>query len=500
MVDGSTSEEVALFLARYAPFRDASTAHLHEVAAHSTLQTYPIDTPILRQSADPSPGLFIVRHGTVELLDEGVPVERLGEGEVFGFSVLSGIGPALSAVARAGSSCYMIDAVHARQLLATAPGLAFLSWCMARWRERDSAEHHVRRVGVDDALADEIGRAGDVHALESASELVPSVVGTLLERGADPIDIGHVVGVAVDQLTTRLIEFHVEQEGGPPTAFAWVALGSAARHEQSLTTDQDHAISYAATDDVEAIDPYFARLATFVTDGLEACGITRCRGNVMAENPAWRRTVDGWRRRFIEYMTDPHMMGTRITNIAFDYRRVTGPVDIEPALDEVIRDARNDRSFVGRLVATVLETRPPVGRFRDVVATRGGEHPGTIDIKHGGITPITNLARLFALRAGITENRTLERLRGAAAAGVISDGLRLALTESFRLLWRVRLEHHVAQFEQGTQPDDFVDPASLTPISRRGMSAAFHTIASAQRSAAKMDRTVVSGGAAEHTT
>lgn len=208
----------------------------------------------------------------------------------------------------------------------------------------------------------------------------------LLERGVDPIDIGQVVGVAVDQLTTRLIELHVQQVGEPPASFAWMALGSAARHEQALTTDQDHAISYGSTDDVEAIDPYFARLATFVTDGLEACGITRCRGNVMAENPAWRRTVDGWRHRFTEYMTDPDIMGTRITNIAFDYRRVTGPVDIEPALDEVIRGARNDRSFVRRLVATVLESRPPLGRFRDVVVERGGEHPGTVDIKHGGIT------------------------------------------------------------------------------------------------------------------
>jgi signal-transduction protein with cAMP-binding, CBS, and nucleotidyltransferase domain len=487
MVNGSSSDEIALFLARYAPFRDLGAAHLHEIAAHARLQAYLIDTPILRQSADPSPGLFIVRHGTVELLDEGVPVERLGEGEVFGFSVLSGIGPSLSAVARAGSSCYMVDAERARQLLGTAPGLSFLSWCMARWRERDSAEHHVRRAGMDDALADEIGRAGDVDALVSTSHMIPSLVGTLLERGVDPIDIGHVVGVTVDQLTTRLIEFYVEQAGEPPASFAWVALGSAARHEQALTTDQDHAISYGGADDIEAIDPYFARLATFVTDGLEACGITRCRGNVMAENPAWRRTVDGWRRRFMEYMTDPDIMGTRITNIAFDYRRVTGPVDIEPALDEVIRDARNDLSYVRRLVATVLESRPPVGRFRDVVVPRGGEHPGRVDIKHGGITPITNLARLSAIRAGVTENRTLERLRGAAAAGLISEGLRLALTESFRLLWRVRLEHHVAQLEQGTSPDDFVDPASLTPISRRAIGVAFHTIASAQTSVAKID-------------
>ena len=48
-----------------------------------------------------------------------------------------------------------------------------------------------------------------------------------------------------------------------------------------------------------------------------------------------------------------------------------------------------------------------------------GEHPGRIDVKHEGITIVTNLARVYAIVAGLTENRTTERLRGAASAGTI---------------------------------------------------------------------------------
>lgn len=484
--DESSASDTARFLARYPPFRELKAGHVEELAAHIRLEAYPAGAVILRQTADPSPGLFVIRRGGVDLIDEGQLVDRLDEGEVFGFSVLSGLGPALSVHARTGTECYVIDPHRAQELLGTPVGLAFLHWCMARWRERDSAEHHVRRAGVDDGLVADIGQASDVDGLVEVSGRVPSVVRSLLETGVDPIDIGHVVGVTIDNLTTRLINLHVEKAGEPPAAFAWVALGSAARHEQALTSDQDHALSYGGgDDDVDAVDPYFQALATSVTDGLQACGISRCRGNVMAENPAWRRTVDGWRRRFAEYMGDPDLMGTRISNIAFDYRRVAGAVDIEPALDEVIRSARDDPAFIRRLVVTVLESRPPVGRFRDIVVERGGEHPGKVDVKHSGITVITNLARLHAIRAGITENRTLERLRGAATAGAITESLREALAEAFRLLWRIRLEHHVERIEQGAELDDFVDPDALTVIGRRSLGAAFHTLAQAQASLAK---------------
>ena len=66
-----------------------------------------------------------------------------------------------------------------------------------------------------------------------------------------------------------------------------VRLGGAGErgaHEQALTTDQDHAIAYGDGSDHDAVDPYFSALAEAVTHGLEACGIERCRGNVMAVN------------------------------------------------------------------------------------------------------------------------------------------------------------------------------------------------------------------------
>ena len=111
----------------------------------------------------------------------------------------------------------------------------------------------------------------------------------------------------------------------------------------------------------------------------------------------------GWRDRFEQYVSDPDIVAARITGIAFDYCRVTGTLDIESTLDQVIRGAGKDPAFLGRLASTVLESRVPVGRVRDIVVERSGDHAGMLDLKHGAITIVTNLARYYAIEGGITQ-------------------------------------------------------------------------------------------------
>ena len=108
------------------------------------------------QAGEPSGHLFVVRSGVVELIDEGRVVDHLGEGEVFGISVLSSLGPALSVLAREATECYLIDADQAREVLGTSAGLAFLGRSLAGWKRRDSAELHRERAGAGDALAEAI--------------------------------------------------------------------------------------------------------------------------------------------------------------------------------------------------------------------------------------------------------------------------------------------------------------------------------------------------------
>jgi CBS domain-containing protein len=330
-----------------------------------------------------------------------------------------------------------------------------------------------------------IERARTLDDVAAAGRELPEMVCALVDASSEPIGVGRVVALVVDALTSRLLRLGMDRFGEAPVAWAWLALGSAARHEQALHTDQDHALAYDPQDrTVEEIDPYFAELAEFVTAGLEDAGIPRCRGDAMAVNPALRRSVDGWVEAFRGWMHDPGRSGSILSSIVYDFRRVAGPLDPEPDLETVIRDARTDEGFLQHLAHRALDYHPPTGFTGNLVVARKGEHVGRLDVKHGGITIVGNLARVYGVRTGIPAKGTLDRLRGAAAEGVLAENVANELAEAFRFLWEVRLRHQAAQVRAGEPPDDFVDPSTLGPVSRQGLKEAFHVIARAQRALA----------------
>lgn len=327
-----------------------------------------------------------------------------------------------------------------------------------------------------------VERARDAESAVSAARGIPGMAAALVEARVDPVDIGRLLGETIDALTTRLLEFAAEELGPAPVPWAWLALGSQARHEQALHTDQDHALAYDPQDlPADVLDPHFEQMARFVTDGLERAGIPRCRAGIIAENRGLRRPLEEWALAFRKWMGVREWEGTGVAAIVFDYRRVAGPLDVEPVLDGVIAQAHDDAGFLHRLTKNALDNRPPTGFFQDFVVEAGGEHAGRLDVKHGGIMPITDLARIYGVAAGVPAKRTPDRLRDAAAAGRIDGETSSGVDEAFRLLWHTRLDHQAACVRTGVPPDDFVDPKALPPLSRQGLREAFRIIARAQR-------------------
>jgi CBS domain-containing protein len=335
------------------------------------------------------------------------------------------------------------------------------------------------------ALRSAIERAADPAEVAAAGADLPPVVVAMVESHAEPVEVGRVIALAIDTMTQRLLRLAVDRLGEPPVAWAWLALGSAARHEQALRTDQDHALVLDCTvDEAPAVDPYFAALAEEVTAGLEAAGIPRCAGDAMATVPMMRAPLSEWVRRFETWMNDPTISSGTLSAIGYDFRRIAGPLDAEPPLDDAVREAAARPGFVRFLARRTLDLRPPTGLRGNLVLDRDREHAGTLDVKHGGITIVTNLARVFAVRASSSRKATIPRLEAAAAAGVTTPELAHELTDAFTYLWEIRLRHQANQVRAGEPPDDHVDPAALSAFGRSGVKEAFRVIARTQRTVA----------------
>jgi CBS domain-containing protein len=332
-------------------------------------------------------------------------------------------------------------------------------------------------------LRTRIERAATIDEVAGLGRDLPESVATLIAARVDPVDIGQIVALIVDALTERLLQLAIAELGVPPAPWSWIALGSEARREQALKTDQDHALAYDGGR--ESDDEYFAELAERVVQGLEASGIPRCRAGVIASEPPWRRPLSEWEGIFDRWMQARDPERVALTTIAFDYRAVAGTLEAEPALDRAVGSARDRPQFLRRVARTALDFRPPLGFRESFVVLKEGEHAGTLDLKQRGLMPVVDLARLFALAGGVPARRTIDRLRGVEEAGVIDEETRSGLEEAYRVILTARVEHQARQMAAGESPDNFVDPGELGPIERARLKDAFGVIGHVQRDVAR---------------
>jgi CBS domain-containing protein len=331
-------------------------------------------------------------------------------------------------------------------------------------------------------LPSKLGRARDEADLRAYTDEVGTTVGALLDAGARVSDIGRVVAVAHDRLLVHLLRDAEEALGPPPRPYAWLVLGSEGRFEQTLRTDQDNALVYDDGPEDAEIEYYYVALAERVVARLVACGFPRCPGNIMATNPEWRRPLASWQASFAHWIGVPNEEALLQVAIFFDYRQVHGELDAEAALRPVIRRAPDQRVFLGRLARAALRQPAPLNFFRRLVTERDAERRDVLDLKHRGTALIVDLARLFALEAGVAATSTLARLRDAAGHGGLSHDSAEELAAAFELISLLRLRWQYTLVRRGEMPSNQVEVARLTPLERRELKEALRTVATVQRS------------------
>jgi CBS domain-containing protein len=97
------------------------------------------------------------------------------------------------------------------------------------------------------------------------------------------------------------------------------------------------------------------------------------------------------------------------------------------------------------------------------------------------VIPIVDLARWAAMAAGVTSASTIERLRAAGAAGTLPPADAQTLEDAFELIAALRMQHQVRRLRAGETPDDYVDPAELSGLTRSHLKEAFRAVASVQK-------------------
>jgi CBS domain-containing protein len=330
-------------------------------------------------------------------------------------------------------------------------------------------------------LRQRIGHATSVDELvQAGSELRKSVV-AMHDAGLAAVTIMAVYTVVVDSLTRRLLEL-----SGPVAReeIAWLALGSQARREMAPSADIDTAIVWFDEGEDPEKRQRLHKLGIDVTAALERCGLHADDHGATAANPLFIRSLASWQRAARSWIEDPTQEQALIlASVLVDSRPVWGVHTGTPVTD-TFRLARRKDDLLRLLARFALSYRPPTGFLRGLVVEHTGEHRGRLDLKHGGLIPIVDLARWAGMAAGVGSASTLERLRAAGAAGTLAPGDAHTLADAFELIAGLRLTHQVDQVRAGEEPDDHVDPATLSGLMRSQLKEAFRAVASIQKQVA----------------
>lgn len=331
-------------------------------------------------------------------------------------------------------------------------------------------------------LVGNIFRQPSVDGLAALAPEVRACFSRMVGEDASARMVGSAMAAIGRGFKQRLLELAEAELGPPPRPYAFLALGSMARDEQLVVTDQDNAMILDDRHDEARDGAYFEALSRFVSDGLARCGYPYCSGGVMASNPRWRLPLRRWRETFETWVTRPTPETLLHASIFFDLDGVAGETGWVDALAaQVARLAQGNARFLACMARNALQRTPPLGFFKDFVVESDGRHTEAINLKRRGTAPLVDLIRVHALAIGSTARNSYARLDDIVAAGILPRGRGPDLHDALDFIATVRARHQADDIAADREPDNSIEPAMLSDFERRTLRDAFRVLADAQR-------------------
>jgi CBS domain-containing protein len=297
-----------------------------------------------------------------------------------------------------------------------------------------------------------IARAQSVDSLAAVAGRLPEIVVELHASNLRALEVARVLSALVDALTVRALELVAAPSKLPADGLVWVAVGSQARRELTPAS-----VSRGAVVCSDQPPPGWIES---VGETLKRCGLV---GAVIARTP----------QQWIEIDHEDELALTVLVE-----RRPLWGTPREPL---PVAEGSTRTRVVEALARRALAYSPPTGFDADTVLELDGTRSAQLDIRRAAVIPVVELARWAGAAAGVVEGSTAERLRAAAQEGVLSDADSRTLADAFELALELRIAHHMERLTAGLQPDDQLEPAAMSPLTRDHLRDVFRAVAAVQR-------------------
>jgi len=147
----------------------------------------------------------------------------------------------------------------------------------------------------------------------------------------------------------------------------------------------------------------------------------------------------------------------------------------------LVKSLKGWSGFFRHLTENALYFKPPIGFFRNFVVQSKGEHKDAFDLKNA-MHPITDCARIYALKNGVRETNTLARLFRLYTKNILTAEEYNDISQSYRYLMNLRILTQVtAIVDEGKKPDNYINPDHLSRVDQTMLKEIFRRIENFQQ-------------------
>ena len=303
-------------------------------------------------------------------------------------------------------------------------------------------------------VAVQIRKAQSIEELKQASLDLINIIKKLHVKGTKVDYIAKLVSEINEKIYEKLYKMIVPETLWDKACL--IVMGSEGRKEQMLKTDQDNALIIADACDVALFSPHMKRFSEALID----FGFPPCEGNIMVSNPYWCKHLSEYKKELRRWCEMSNMEDVMNLAIFCDAISVAGDASMLLILkEEMFTLAKGQDAFMANFAKAAVAFETPIGMFTNLIASNN-----KIDVKKGGIFPIVQGVRSFALQYGISQTDTVSRIKIMVQKEIIDEDFAGALIEAFDTLLNLRLKDRLARSLGANVFDNLIDISNLNQL------------------------------------
>lgn len=302
-------------------------------------------------------------------------------------------------------------------------------------------------------LIQEIETSHKIDELRLIYNRLPVLINAIIANSDNAQNTTRIITSVNDAITKRVIEIAIQKHGESPCEFAFIAMGSAGRKEQTLKTDQDNAIVFEDSENNEANQKYFLQIAESINKNLHVIGYNFCDGGIMAKNEKWCQPFKSWEKQFSFWIQSPDPQNILDSTIFFDFRNIYGKTELVDKLKQHVNSELNHNDlFFYHLANSII----------DFKSTSDAE---SIDLKKV-LLPLVGFVRIYTLQNQLWKTNTIERFEQLPENVIPNTDSKNEVLQVYNYLMHLRLKFQAKSLIENNQPENTIEFSNLSKIEK----------------------------------